>query len=119
MQYLLHLTLWQENILAIIGYQETIAITMRRDDAFDEIRGICQLQSATPIGFDLSVTLHRSQAPSQAVKLGILHGKRLGDSRNGLRLVIGAQYAEDIFPAGDAVGVSAQRTCDLVGGIAA
>jgi hypothetical protein len=35
-----------------------------------------------------------------------------------LRLGIGAQYAEDIFPAGDAVGVSAQRTCDLVGGIA-
>ena len=64
---------------------------------------------AAAVRLDLTVALHRIQAPRQALQLVRFDAKRLGNGRRILQPGCGTQDAENFFPARDSIRIVGQK----------
>ena len=94
--HLLHLARRQEHVRAAgIGNQETEAVAMTLHPAGGEVELARQQQHPLAVGQQLSVALHRQQAPVQVVEVGRGHREPFGQLDRGHRHVGRAQALEN------------------------
>ena len=110
MQYFLHFFLRQEQVGAgVVGNDEAESIAVAGDAAGDECALVGQREDAAGIRLELAVALHRLQATDQDIHGIGMHLQRFPESLRIERRVDAAEYAENVLPAGDGVGILAQK----------
>jgi hypothetical protein len=110
MQYFLHFFLRQEQVGAgVVGNDEAEAIAVAGDATGDKRALVGQAENTAGVRLELAVALHRLQATDQDIHGIGMHLQRFPERLRVKRRVDAAEYAENVLPAGDGVGILAQK----------
>ncbi len=110
MQYFLHFFLRQEQVGAgVVGNDKAEAIAVAGDATGDKRALVGQAENTAGVRLELAVALHRLQATDQDIHGIGMHLQRFPERLRVERRVDAAEYAENVLPAGDGVGILAQK----------